>query len=187
MKKSCSLIDLSYGNFQKLSVPDDRDCWFTSISFLLEKVRNGKNKAVLQQSLIILRNMDISNRNILLRQLVVEEWLGIHRLCMFSNQLWEIYIWRYAQKFLGGGMCHCELRNSGLLALANVLRLHQLSFHLCIESFPVILYIYYQGITLLPLYLGMWPSTSQETVTVILCFQKGRRYCMPRPNQGYCR
>lgn len=115
MKKCSSLIDLSYGNFQKinygrlcifqnyalraklcnfasthnfkallvaekqlneivskygiekLSVPDDRDCWFTSISFLLEKVLNGNNNAVLQQSLIILRNQDISNRNILLR------------------------------------------------------------------------------------------------------------------------
>ena len=66
MKKSCSLIDLSYDNFQKLSFPDDRDCWFTSISFLLEKVLNGNNNAVLQQSLIILRNLDISNRNILL-------------------------------------------------------------------------------------------------------------------------
>lgn len=45
--------------------------------FVLDKVLNGNN-AVLRQSLIILKNQDIPDRNILLRQLVVEEWPGTY-------------------------------------------------------------------------------------------------------------
>lgn len=61
--------------FEKMSFPGDGDCCFTLIFFVLDKVLNGNN-AVLQQSLTILKNQDIPDRNILLRQLVVENGQG---------------------------------------------------------------------------------------------------------------
>lgn len=65
-EKQLNEIVSKYG-IEKMAVPDDRDCWFTSITFLLEKVLNGNNNVVLQQFLIILRDQDISDRNMLLR------------------------------------------------------------------------------------------------------------------------
>ena len=88
-EKKLNEIVSNYG-FEKMSVPDDGDCCFSSISFALDKMLECHDDAVQQhlQSLNIHRNQDLSNRNIVLRELVVAEWLGMNseEYACFFNQ-----------------------------------------------------------------------------------------------------
>ena len=139
-EKKLNEIVSNYG-FEKISVPGDGDCCFSSISFALDKMLECHDDAVQQhlQSLNIHRNQDLSNRNIVLRELVVAEWLGMNSeeyACFLSSSEKSSFE-DTVHKFLEPGVFDYELGNSVLLALTNVLKIPIVVFS-SINSYPVI-------------------------------------------------
>lgn len=139
-EKKLNEIVSNYG-FEKMSVPGDSDCCFSSISFALDKMLESHDDAIQQhlQSLNIHRNQDLSNRNIVLIELVVEEWLGmnIEEYACFLTSSEKSSFEDTAQKFLEPSVFDYELGNSFLLALTNVLKIPIVVFS-SINSYPVI-------------------------------------------------
>ena len=127
-------------SFERVSVPGDGDCSFTSVSLGLDQLLQG-NDALIQhlESLQVHRNQDLSARNIILRGLVVAEWLGDNSeeytavLTGSEKSTFE----ETARTFLEPGVFDCELGNIVLLSLTNVLKLPIVVFS-SIDSYPVI-------------------------------------------------
>ena len=169
---------VSNHGFEKMSVPGDGDCCFTSISFALDKMLECDNDAVKQhlQSLNIYRNQDLSNRNIVLRELVVVEWLGINseEYACFLTSSEKSSLEDTAQSFLEPGIFDYELGNSVLLALTNILKLPIVVFS-SIVSYPVIpLLPRVSPLTSVPLYMAFNQSGKGHYDPV---FPKERAVC----------
>ena len=135
-EKKLDEIVSNYG-FERVSVPGDGDCCFTSVSLGLDQLLQG-NDALIQhlESLQVHRNQDLSARNIILRGLVVAEWLGDNSqeytaiLAGSEKSTFE----ETARTFLEPGVFDCELGNIVLLSLTNVLKLPIVVFSKCQEA-----------------------------------------------------
>ena len=79
-EKKLDDIVSNYG-FEQVSVPGDGDRCFTSVSLRLDQLLQGTDDTLIRhlESLQVHRNKDLSARNIILRGLVVAEWLGDNR------------------------------------------------------------------------------------------------------------
>ena len=114
---------------------------FTSVSLGLDQLLQGNGDALIQhlKSLQVHRNQDLSARNIILRGLVVAEWLGDNSeeytafLTGSEKSTFEETAWT----FLEPRVFDCELGNSVLLSLTNVVKLPIVVFS-SIDSYPVI-------------------------------------------------
>ena len=136
-------LDEIVSNFglERMSVPGDGDCCFTSVSSGLDKMLEGSDDALIQhlQSLKVCRNQDLSTRNSLLRELAVAEWLGDNseEYTAFLTGSHKSSFEDTARTFLEPGIFDCELGNSVLLSLTNVLKIPIVVFS-SIASYPII-------------------------------------------------
>ena len=137
-EKKLDEIVSNYG-FERVSVPGDGDCCFTSVSLGLDLLLHSNDDALIQhlESLQVHRNQDISARNIL-RGLVVAEWLGDNseEYTAFLTGSEKSTFEETTRTFLEPGVFDCELGNSVLLSLINVLKLPIVIFS-SIDSYPV--------------------------------------------------
>lgn len=153
-----------------MSVPGDGDCCFTSVSLGLDQLLQGNDDALIQhlESLQVHRNQDLSARNIILRGLVVAEWLGDNseEYTAFLTGSEKSTFEETARTFLEPGVFDYELGNSVSLSLTNVLKLPIVVFSF--DSYPVIPLVPRSRL----LFLYMWPLISQGKVTMTLSLQQ---------------
>jgi hypothetical protein len=131
----------NYG-FKRKEVPGNGDCSFLAVSNGIESfLQDATQKTICSHfsSLGFFIGQSVVDRVILLRSLVVQEFLSEHStdysmfLVNSSKELYE----EMAQSFLHPGYFDCELGNGVLLALANVLNCTIIAFA-SIGSYPVI-------------------------------------------------
>lgn len=139
-EKKLDEIVTSFG-FERMSVPRDGDFCFTSVLLGLDQLLQGNDDTLIQhlESLQVHRNQDLSARHIILRGLVVAEWLGDNSEedAAFLTGSEKSTIKETAQTFLEPGVFDSELRNSVWLSLTSVLKLPIVVFS-SINSYPVI-------------------------------------------------
>ena len=156
-EKKLDEIVSNYG-FERMSVPGNGDCCFTSVSLGLDKLLEGNDDALIQhwESLQVHRNQDPSARNILLRELVVAEWLGDNseEYAAFLTTSEKSSFEETARTFLEPGVFDCELGNSVLLSLSNVLKV-PIVVSSSIDSYPVIPLVPRSSpLTVVPIYVA---------------------------------
>lgn len=107
----------------------------------LDKLLEGNDDALIQhsESLQVHRNQDLSARNILLRKLVVAEWLenNSEEYAAFLTTSEKSSFEETARTLLEPCVFDCELGYSVLLSLANVLKVLIVVFS-SFDSYPVI-------------------------------------------------
>lgn len=137
-EKKLDEIVSNYG-FERVSILRDGDSCFTSVSLGLDQQLQGNDDTLIQhlESLQVHRNQDLSARHIILRGLVVAEWLGDNseEYAAFLTGSEKSTFEETVQTFLEPGVFDSELRNSVLLSLTKVLKLPIVVFS-SIDSYP---------------------------------------------------
>ena len=119
---------LSGYGFQRIAMPKDGDCLFSAVSFQLHDrfhSASDDDPPMLQHlaSIGILPDLDLPEILKVLRELTVQEFLGVNKseytsyLVASDRKEFE----DTAHRFADGGFFDCELGNAAPLALANIL------------------------------------------------------------------
>lgn len=145
--------------FKRKSVLGNGDCCFLAVAHGIENfLLDGSQLTICAHfaSLGFFIGQNIMDRVLLLRSLVVQEFLGSHSAdyAMFLVQSERASYEEMATNFLQLGFFDCELGNGVLLALANILQCTILAFT-SIESYPIIpLLCRNQPLSQVPLYVA---------------------------------
>jgi hypothetical protein len=147
----------NYG-FEVLPVDGDGDCCFTSVGYGIEKFFDLDPSPLTDhlRAINIYKNQDVCERVVRLRELVVMEWLGeySHEYEMFLTVADKSSFYEMAQQFIQRGVFDCELGNSVLMALSNVLKCPVVIFT-SIDTYPIIPLIPRQApLSAIPIYVA---------------------------------
>ena len=130
----------AYG-MNKVSIPADGDCFFSSVSFHLSQIlKSEKNTDFAKRLETLGLSVSSSQKEIVqtLRRLVVDEWLGQRRnvyepFVTLSGLSYELQ----AREFLNAGHFDSEIGNAMVLAVSNILQVPFIIFT-TMENLPVI-------------------------------------------------
>lgn len=131
---------LSISDLQRVPVPVDGDCCFSSISIGIDSFFDTKHEVCTYlNSINISANQPNIKRISTLRKLLVDEWLGMNseQCSLFSTSSHQSSFEETALSFLNHGTFDCELGNSVLLALCNALKI-PIVIYSSINSYPII-------------------------------------------------
>lgn len=131
---------LSISDLQRVPVPGDGDCCFSSISIGIDSFFDNKHEVCTYlNSINISANQPNIERISTLRKLLVDEWLGMNseQCSLFSTSSHQSSFEETALSFLNHGTFDCELGNSVLLALCNALKI-PIVIYSSINSYPII-------------------------------------------------
>ena len=135
-----STVVRDYG-FELVQVPGVGDCCFISVGFAIERFFLGDPSPPTDHltAIKIYKDQDQVERVLRLRELLVREWLGdySHDYEMFLTIAEKSSFYEMAEQFIQRGVFDCELGNSVLLALSNVLKCPIVIFT-SIDTYPVI-------------------------------------------------
>lgn len=131
---------LSNSDLQRMSVPGDGDCCFASVSYGIDYFFDTNHEVCSHlQALNLAPNQPVVERISILRKLVIDEWLGLNseQYSLHLTSPHQCTFEETAMSFIEQGICDCELGNSVLLAMTNVLRI-PIIIYSSISSYPII-------------------------------------------------
>ncbi|CAB3979300.1 Hypothetical predicted protein [Paramuricea clavata] len=140
-EKASERLNNVVSNYGFEELPVDGDCCFTSVGYGIEKFFDLDPCLLTDhlKAIDIYKNQDVCERIVCLRELVVMEWLGeySHEYEMFLIIADKSSFYEMAQQFIQRGVFDCELGNSMLMALSNVLKCPVVIFT-SIDTYPII-------------------------------------------------
>ena len=135
---------LNAHGLQQVAMLKDGDCLFSAVAFQLNKQYSTEGiDSPLNQHMRLLGieadKTDIQTIGQTLRELIIKEFLGVHRdeLASYLDLKHCEYFENMANKFVNRGFFDCELANATPLASANIL-LVSLVIMPSTENYPVI-------------------------------------------------
>lgn len=147
----------NYG-FKLIDIAGDGDCCFNSVGHGLESFFQVESSPIVRHltSVGIFKGQDEVDRIMRLRELVVAEWLGefSSEYSMFLTVADQSSFHDMAQRFIQRGVFDCELGNSVLMALANILKCPIVVFT-SIDTYPIIPLIPRESpLSVIPIYVA---------------------------------